>query len=52
MKNIINKYNPRPVRQCSRCGAYYRSMIVLNGAYICWGCYNRRYVNEDEVLHL
>ena len=52
MKKIIIKYKPRPLRQCCRCGGYFRSLIILNGSYICYGCYHRRYAYEDTIPHL
>ena len=52
MKKFINNYRPKPsLRQCSSCGGYFRSMIILNGRYVCYGCYNRRYM-DTKSWHL
>lgn len=52
IKKMINKYKPKPnVKQCSQCGGYFRSMIILNGRYVCYGCYNRRYM-DTRMFHL
>lgn len=44
VNKFVKKYMPKkPLRQCSCCNGYFRSLIILNGSYVCYGCYNRRY---------
>lgn len=51
VNKFIKKYMPKKtLRQCSSCNGYFRSMIILNGSYVCHGCYSRRY-NDFKNFH-
>ena len=52
LKTLINKYVPKVnLQQCTQCNGYHRQMIILNGALVCHGCYNKRYA-DTKNFHL